>query len=181
MRCVEHSGDEPGLGERVTVGPAARTAPVVVGAVSQEAVALVDALLEERLGRFASDGDGVALDENPASATGEWRGVYVHCDDWKPGCRDLPHRRIGTGYADDEAVRAASDLVAHGGGRELVERTVDGERPAAAIAQVLENTVELVLAGDAGHAQRDHDAFDICSFAHAPNYSRSAGALEARC
>ena len=56
------------------------------------------------------------------------------------------------------AARGVLQLVAHDVGRELVARPVDDELPAVSRAQVLEDAVELVLPGDAGHPQRHDDA-----------------------
>ena len=111
------------------------------------------------MGRFATDGDRVALHEGDSifplldAAAGD-----VHHDRRNAGGGEHGERVVRVGDAHDEAVRLARQFVADDLVRELVARPVDDELPSVSRAQMLEDAVELVLTGDAGHPQRHDDA-----------------------
>ena len=88
---------------------------------------------------------GILMLLSPAFADAEVRGAYT--SPWD---------------ADDESVCSSSKLVVHDFRGEFVICTVDDELPAPPCAQVVENAVELVLAGDAGHSEGDHHAARRC-------------------
>ena len=123
----------------------------------------------ERLCVFCGDAEGSReiAEQSPArkASYGRNPGATLRLDDktlFLPG-NPLPlsECRVAGSFMLENmaaAALAARELGADGFGRELVARAIDDELPAAAGAQILEDAVQLVLAGDARHPQRHHHA-----------------------
>lgn len=102
--AVEHAPDEAVLGQCVAEGPPPVSAPVLVRAVADVAVAAVDALTQEFGGGLAPDRAGVAFHEGEAGRPPfESAARDVHHDDGDARVGQDGQRVVRLGDADDGA------------------------------------------------------------------------------